>query len=141
MSDRCWKVVKQRLSLDRLFPVTKFHSAQVFRKACKALSLSNISPHVCRHTFASRMLSAGQPIQVVQKWLGHASIQMTVDRYGHLDVGTLRDSIVGVTKLIPPATNLVSSETSNTFAKPLEVVPPAGIGPAAHGLGIHCSIH
>jgi len=21
------------------------------------------------------------------------------------------------------------------------LVPPAGIGPAAHGLGIHCSIH
>ena len=42
------------------------------------------SPHILRHTFAAWRLSAGVSIAKVQAWLGHASIQMTVDLYGHI---------------------------------------------------------
>ena len=40
--------------------------------------------HDLRHTHASLLLAAGVPIHVVQARLGHASIQTTVDVYGHL---------------------------------------------------------
>ena len=40
--------------------------------------------HDARHTVASLMLSAGVPIKTVQVTLGHSSIQMTADTYGHL---------------------------------------------------------
>jgi site-specific recombinase XerD len=40
--------------------------------------------HALRHTFASDLLGAGVPMLKVSRWLGHASIQTTVDTYGHL---------------------------------------------------------
>jgi integrase len=40
--------------------------------------------HALRHTCASAMLEAGVDIRYVQHIMGHASIQMTSDIYGHL---------------------------------------------------------
>lgn len=39
--------------------------------------------HTFRHTCASRLVQAGTPIQVVQQWLGHTTLTMTL-RYAHL---------------------------------------------------------
>lgn len=39
--------------------------------------------HTFRHTCCSRLVQRGVPIVVVQKWMGHASIQTTM-RYAHL---------------------------------------------------------
>ena len=41
--------------------------------------------HDLRHTNASWLIQAGVPLTVVQRHLGHESIQPTSDRYGHLD--------------------------------------------------------
>jgi integrase len=41
--------------------------------------------HDLRHTNASWLMQAGVPLTVVQRHLGHESIQTTSDRYGHLD--------------------------------------------------------
>lgn len=41
--------------------------------------------HDLRHTCASWMILAGVPLPVVQRHLGHESIQTTVDLYGHID--------------------------------------------------------
>ncbi|MGA7501283.1 MAG: tyrosine-type recombinase/integrase, partial [Isosphaeraceae bacterium] len=38
-----------------------------------------------RHTNASWLIQAGVPLTVIQRHLGHESIQTTSDRYGHLD--------------------------------------------------------
>jgi integrase len=40
------------------------------------------TPHHLRHTYASLSLAAGESIYYVQRQLGHATIQMTVDLYG-----------------------------------------------------------
>lgn len=40
--------------------------------------------HCTRHTCASRLVQAGVQIQVVQQWLGHKTIAITL-RYAHLD--------------------------------------------------------
>src|SRR5215510_3306283 len=37
-----------------------------------------------RHTFASLLLTNGAPIAYVSEEMGHASIQLTVKLYGHL---------------------------------------------------------
>lgn len=39
-----------------------------------------------RHTFASHAVMRGVPLKLVQEWLGHATIQMTM-RYSHLADG------------------------------------------------------
>ena len=41
--------------------------------------------HDLRHTNASWLIQAGVPLTLVQRHLGHESIQTTSDRYGHLD--------------------------------------------------------
>lgn len=38
----------------------------------------HVTPHIFRHTAASLALQRGMPIDQVQKWLGHASIQTTL---------------------------------------------------------------
>ena len=41
--------------------------------------------HDLRHSNASWLIQAGVPLTVIQRHLGHESIQTTSDRYGHLD--------------------------------------------------------
>ena len=46
--------------------------------------LRRIGLHTLRHTYASLLINAGESIKYVSKQLGHASIQITADLYGHL---------------------------------------------------------
>ena len=40
--------------------------------------------HVLRHFYASWCIDRGLPPKIIQERLGHSSITMTYDRYGHL---------------------------------------------------------
>jgi integrase len=40
--------------------------------------------HTLRHTYASILINQGESIKYVSKQMGHASIQITADLYGHL---------------------------------------------------------
>jgi integrase len=53
-----------------------------------ARRIQPIGLHECRHTAVSQMLDAGIPIEKVSKFMGHASITITIDRYGHLLPGS-----------------------------------------------------
>lgn len=56
----------------------------IFTRLQKKLEISPRNVHAIRHTFATRMLERGvQPI-VVSRLLGHASIKITHDIYGHV---------------------------------------------------------
>jgi site-specific recombinase XerD len=50
-------------------------------------------PHWYRHTYATRLLRNGTPIEVVSTLLGHSSISTTVDTYGHLSVEDARRAL------------------------------------------------
>jgi integrase len=59
-----------------------------WRKACEAARLvgkRKPTIHDTRHTHASRMLANGMPLSLLSKRLGHASIKITSDTYGHLE--------------------------------------------------------
>lgn len=43
-----------------------------------------ITPHVFRHTFATRAIEAGMQPQVLKTILGHSSLAMTMDLYSHV---------------------------------------------------------
>ncbi len=43
--------------------------------------------HECRHTYASFMIAAGANAKALSTYLGHATIAITMDRYGHLMPG------------------------------------------------------
>lgn len=53
------------------------------KRACLAAKLRARSPHDLRHTYATLLLMAHYSPAYVQKQLGHHSITMTVDIYGH----------------------------------------------------------
>ena len=46
-----------------------------------------IGLHECRHTFASLMVAAGVNAKALSVYMGHASVTITLDRYGHLMPG------------------------------------------------------
>jgi len=49
--------------------------------------------HDIRHTFASLLLQQGESLHYVKEQMGHASIQTTVDVYGHLVPGSNRNAV------------------------------------------------
>ena len=58
--------------------------------------LRHIRIHDLRHTFASLLLQQGESIVYVNEQLGHASIQITVDTYGHLIPDANRAAVDGL---------------------------------------------
>jgi integrase len=58
------------------------------RRAWSAAGLTPITLHECRHTYASLMIAAGVNPKALQTFMGHASITITMDRYGKLFPGS-----------------------------------------------------
>jgi len=53
-------------------------------KAWNALNLNPIGIHECRHTYATYMIAAGINTKALSTYMGHSTITITLDRYGHL---------------------------------------------------------
>lgn len=64
-----------------------------FGKCLTKAGLRHVPFHALRHTYASALLGMGESPAYVQAQLGHASISMTVDTYGHLIPGTNRQAV------------------------------------------------
>lgn len=58
---------------------------RIFRPAVSAAGLPDrLRMHDLRHTCASLLIQLGAHPKVIQEWLGHQSITVTMDVYGHL---------------------------------------------------------
>lgn len=53
-------------------------------EAAKIAGIEGVTPHVIRHSVATHLISEGVPLAIVSKMLGHASVAITADVYGHL---------------------------------------------------------
>ena len=58
--------------------------------------LRRISLHGCRHTCAANMLKAGVPIHVVSRFLGHSSVDITLNVYGHVLPGQEEQAVTAL---------------------------------------------
>ncbi len=65
-------------------PVDPSNVRSAFAQLCQRAALGHWTIHELRHTAASLMLSAGVPLHIVSDVLGHSSISITKDVYGHL---------------------------------------------------------
>jgi integrase len=58
--------------------------ARVFRPAVRRGELAPLRFHDLRHTYAALMVAAGAHPKLLQAQLGHTSINVTLNTYGHL---------------------------------------------------------
>lgn len=66
---------------------------RVFDRALEKAGLRKIRIHDLRHTYASLLIQAGESLPYVRDQLGHHSIKITVDIYGHLVPGGNKDAV------------------------------------------------
>lgn len=74
-------VVGRNRGLDPFDPDTVAGRAS---RCWRQAGLDPITLHEARHTFASLMIAAGVNAHALMKYMGHASVTVTYDRYGHL---------------------------------------------------------
>jgi hypothetical protein len=68
-----------------LDPDNLYH--RYFQPVLTKAGLRRIRLHDLRHTFGSLLIQSGASIVYVKEQMGHSSIQVTVDIYGHLIPG------------------------------------------------------
>lgn len=69
---------------DYPFSTVTYATPQYYSDKIKEKYNLNFSIHHARHFFASLLIDSGFSILEVQKILGHSSVKITVDTYGHL---------------------------------------------------------
>lgn len=102
---------------DIVFPDTKGGMLRIPRyrahvlAACTEIGIEPIRTHDLRHTAASLMLAAEPDIFVAMKQLGHSSIKVTVDVYGHLLPGRAAEAADKLDALIADSMNTTRAVT------------------------------
>ncbi|MFQ5683867.1 MAG: tyrosine-type recombinase/integrase [Candidatus Binatia bacterium] len=110
----------------------KTFTKRVFRRALELTELRQVVFHSLRHSFASLLIEQGKNLSYVQEQLGHHSITLTVDVYGH----RLPDDRAAVDALDAPVPEKTVAESwkekwtftrklLNLLARPEEFEPPA----------------
>ena len=71
-------------------PITRFGLRYIIRRyadkageVCASLKTKKISPHTIRHTTAMHLLQAGNDINVIKAWMGHADLNTT---HGYVEI-------------------------------------------------------
>lgn len=76
---------------------------RVWRPLLDRAGVRHVRVHDARHTYASLMLRRGVPPAYVSRQLGHSSIAVTVDLYGHFVPGADRHHVEGLAEAIETA--------------------------------------
>ncbi len=92
---------------------------RIFYGLPKKAGLRQVRFHDLRHSFASLLLQQGESPVYVKEQMGHSSIQITVDCYGHLIPGGNRQA---VDKLDTPINRSSFESKSATPAQPVRDV-------------------
>ena len=85
-------------------PMEQNYIRRVYKKILIKAGIREMRIHDIRHTFASLLLSKGESPVYVKEQLGHSSIKMTVDVYGHLIPGSNRGAVNQLDSPQPSAT-------------------------------------
>lgn len=68
-----------------LEPWTPDHLTRIQRESCDAAGVPRRTVHDLRHLAARDLIKAGVPLTTASRLLGHSSVAITGDRYGHLE--------------------------------------------------------
>lgn len=116
----CENVKSGLLFADRAgWPFTSQALQRRADKAWKDHGVERVTLHDCRHTFASLMIAAGVNPKAIQRFMGHSSIQVTYDIYGHLMPGAEDEASV-----------LLDAYLEQAYERARQAEPGAGSRPA-----------
>lgn len=104
-------------------PMVAMHWEKYFQHICEKyngiykVQMPKVTPHVCRHTFCSRMATAGMNPKTLQYIMGHADIGVTLNTYTHLGFD---DASKEMTRIIQNGDNsgkISNNDTIKVFPK------------------------
>jgi integrase len=96
-----WQDVNNLIFTDSIGrPLDGTAVTHVFHELLTAAGLPSVPFHGLRHSAATALLSAGVPLRVVSDLLGHASISLTSDTYGHVEAPSRRDAADAMERLL-----------------------------------------
>lgn len=87
---------------NRNTPYVAEYWERVFRGICKEYfdlhkkHFPTFTPHVCRHTYCSRMIMLRINPKTLQYLMGHANIQTTLNIYGHVHSEDVREELKAI---------------------------------------------
>jgi integrase len=96
---------------------------RIFYGLLKKAGLRQVRFHDLRHSYASLLLQQGESPVYVKEQLGHSSIQITVDCYGHLIPGGNKQGIDRLDLPVEKAHLVVESATPRNQAHPFRGWP------------------
>lgn len=65
--------------------MTRHHIRYICNKTVKIAGIDHVSPHILRHSFATRMIERGADPKSVSVILGHTNVAFTLNRYVNVD--------------------------------------------------------
>ena len=66
---------------------------RAYKKALEQVGVRYLSPHCCRHTYATRLHAAGADTKTIQTLMGHTDYALTANIYTHVQEETLRKAV------------------------------------------------
>lgn len=81
----------------RSSPATVQHG---FERAVRAAGVPRLTPHGLRHSSATLLILGGVPLKVVSDRLGHATVAITADVYGHVTAEADRSAADRLSELL-----------------------------------------
>lgn len=70
-----------------------YYRTNLYYPALEKAGARKLSPHICRHTFASLMARAKVDTKSIQEIIGHADYSTTANIYTHLNIEELKEAI------------------------------------------------
>lgn len=62
-------------------PIKNCHIRHICRRTAKLAGIRHVTPHMLRHTFATRLLEQGASVKAVSRLLGHKDEAFTMRQY------------------------------------------------------------
>ena len=78
---------------------------------------TGLTMHEARHTYASLMIAAGVQAKALSEFMGHSSISITLDRYGHLFPGAHAEAALLLDRYLDAAAAEVSRSTKTVVRR------------------------
>lgn len=98
-------------------PMVALHWEKYFQHICEKynsiykIQMPKVTPHICRHTFCSRMAKAGMNPKTLQYIMGHSDIGITLNTYTHLGFDDAKEEMNRISE------SKATSKDSNSISR------------------------